>query len=343
MTRLYNALQQYQKRLDSGAARGPLGAEMRQGVVGGVGEPRPAGAPIPDAPPRPVAASMAEAAPIPDAAPMPEALSMPDPASMPGNGYMPGDAAMAGASPIPDAAPSSGGGPMPGASRPRASMPGAGVAGKVSRLITTTLPRENLLSLYGAIEQRLSPDAPRIVQVTSATKGEGTTTVARDLAVTIADTVRKRVLLISVMRPGVDNFAAAAPVGLEAVMTGTANQGDVIEAVPGLPLFETTLNIVGIGNGHLFDAPAMDRALRSALSLVDFVILDTPPVLNGFIAPALARHAGGTVLVVEAERVRAPKVQEARRTIEAHGGRIIGAVMNKRRWHIPEIIYRRLQ
>lgn len=222
-------------------------------------------------------------------------------------------------------------------------MPGPSTPGAVGRLITTTLPRENLIALYGSIEQRLSPDTPRIVQVTSATKGEGTSTVARDLAVTIADALRKRVLLISVMRPGLDNFAAATPVGLEAVMTGSVDQGDVIEAVPGLPLFETSLNAVGASNGHLFDAPAMDRALRSALALVDLVVIDTPPVLNGFVAAALARHCGGTVLVVEAERVRAPKVEEARRTIEAHGGRVIGAVMNKRRWHIPEFVYRRLQ
>lgn len=237
---------------------------------------------------------------------------------------------------------------MPGASMHGPSMrsgtiPGAGISGAVSRLITTTLPRENLIALYGSIEQRLTPDTPRIVQVTSATKGEGTTTVARDLAVTVAEVVRKRVLLISVIRPGMHDFAAATPVGLEAVMTGSANQGDVIEAVPGLPLFETTLSAVGAGNGHLFDAPAMDRALRSALAIVDLVIVDTPPVLNGFVAAALARHCGGTVLVVEAERVRAPKVDEARRTIEAHGGRVIGAVMNKRRWHIPELVYRRLQ
>ena len=316
MTRLYNALQQYQKRLDNASMGGAtIGGATRQGAprshAPGRGGPMPGG-PLPGGPP--------PGAPMPDG-PM-------------ARGPRPGGATHA---------ETTRGGPIPGGPAPGAPLSGAGRPGTVSRLITTTLPRENLIALYGSIEQRLSPDTPRIVQVTSATKGEGTTTVARDLAVTVADAIRRRVLLVSVARPGVDNFAAATPIGLEAVMTGSADQGDVIEAVPGLPLFETSLNAVGAGNGHLFDAPAMDRALRSALALVDLVVVDTPPVLNGFVAAALARHCGGTVLVVEAERVRAPKVEEARRTIEAHGGRVIGVVMNKRRWHIPELVYRRLQ
>lgn len=320
MTRLYNALQQYQKQLDNASVGGgarrrtPWPAEARVGGPVPVPDLEPAHGPIPEPVTEPILG------------PIPEPVQGPV-ADLHPVGARPGGAKADGATPREAPRPA---GPV---HRP---MPG-----QVSRLITTTLPRDSLIALYGSIEQRLSPDTPRIVQVTSATKGEGTSTVARDLAVTIADAVRKRVLLISVIRPGVNDFAAATPMGLEAVMTGSADQGDVIEAVPGLPLFETTLSAVG--NGHLFDAPAMDRALRSALGLVDLVILDTPPVLNGFVAAALARHCGGTVLVVEAERVRAPKVEEARRTIEAHGGRVIGAVMNKRRWHIPELVYRRLQ
>jgi hypothetical protein len=46
--------------------------------------------------------------------------------------------------------------------------------------------------------------------------------------------------------------------------------------------------------------------------------------------------------VVEAERTRAPIVEQARRAVEANGGRLLGVVMNKRRYHIPRAIYRRL-
>jgi len=56
----------------------------------------------------------------------------------------------------------------------------------------------------------------------------------------------------------------------------------------------------------------------------------------------LTRCVGGVVLVVEAERTRAPIVEQARRAVEANGGRLLGVVMNKRRYHIPRAIYRRL-
>jgi len=215
--------------------------------------------------------------------------------------------------------------------------------GIVHRLITTTLPRETLVSLYGSIEQMLPADAPRIVQIASASAGEGASTVARDLAATVASVVGRRVLLITVVRPRVAHAVPAARRGLEAVIGGTATESDVIDAVPGLPLFETTLTSIGTAGKHLFDATSLERALRSALSLVDLVLIDSPPLLTDFAGTVLARYCGGTVLVVEAERTRAPKVEEARRLVEAHGGRVIGAVLNKRRLHIPRLIYKWMQ
>lgn len=222
-------------------------------------------------------------------------------------------------------------------------MDGVSRIGVVHRLITTTLPRDKLVALYGSIEQMLPVDAPRIVQFASSTSGEGVTTVARDLAVTVASVTGKRVLLITVVRPRALQIAPEAPEGLEATIAGTAAAGDVIDAVPGLPLFETTLSSIGGAGKHFFDAPALAKALRSALALVDLVIIDTPPLLTDFAGAALARYCGGTLLVIEAERTRGPKAEEARRIVEAHGGRVIGVVLNKRRWHIPQFIYRRLQ
>jgi Mrp family chromosome partitioning ATPase len=219
------------------------------------------------------------------------------------------------------------------------------IASTVRRLIATRLPRDTLVMLYSAIEQRLAPDAPRIVQIASATEGEGASTIARDLAVTVADVIGRRVLLINVIGkelPQIAHIPSMTPVGLEAVIGGIADEQDVIEAVPGLPLYETTLNLVGASGKHLFDVPALERVLRSALAKVDLVVIDAPPLLRDFAGLALARHCGGTVLVIEAEKVRAPKVVEARRLVEAHGGRVIGAVLNKRRWHIPRFVYRHL-
>jgi Mrp family chromosome partitioning ATPase len=44
-------------------------------------------------------------------------------------------------------------------------------------------------------------------------------------------------------------------------------------------------------------------------------------------------------MVVEAERTRSPIVDQARRSIESNGGRMLGVVLNKRRFHIPRFLY----
>jgi len=60
------------------------------------------------------------------------------------------------------------------------------------------------------------------------------------------------------------------------------------------------------------------------------------------LALALAKLADGSVMIVEAERTRAPVAAECKRLIEASGGRLLGAVMNRRRLYIPDMLYRLL-
>jgi hypothetical protein len=59
-------------------------------------------------------------------------------------------------------------------------------------------------------------------------------------------------------------------------------------------------------------------------------------------AIALSRKVSGVLLVVEAEKTRAPLIEQARRVIETGGGRVLGVILNKRKHHIPGWIYRLL-
>jgi Mrp family chromosome partitioning ATPase len=72
------------------------------------------------------------------------------------------------------------------------------------------------------------------------------------------------------------------------------------------------------------------------------VILDLPPVSESVVGPALAKAVDGVVLVVEAERTRSQSVRATHKTLQMYGGNVLGVVLNKRRFHIPEVVYRRL-
>lgn len=218
----------------------------------------------------------------------------------------------------------------------------AGADRPMPRVLSTRLPRNALVSLYNSIEARLEPDAPRIIEIVSATHGEGTTTVARDLAVTVAEGIGKRVVLLTVVRSRSPRPAAGVSAGLEAVLRGEATVDQIVDFVAGTSLYEINLSADDDSRRYLFNLVALDAALRSLLAMADLVIIDAPPVLADVAAVALARPAGGVILVVEAERTRAPIVEEARRTLESHGGKLLGVVMNKRQFYIPAAIYRRL-
>ncbi|HEX4113396.1 MAG TPA: hypothetical protein VH020_12745 [Stellaceae bacterium] len=200
----------------------------------------------------------------------------------------------------------------------------------------SVLSRDELIALYHTLRMQLPQDAAPIIEITSSSRGEGTSTLARDLSNAVASTLGLRVLLVVVdTREGVEP-------GLESVATGDALATDVIAPARDGPFYRGTLSVFGAGARFLFDSGGLERVFAELVELVDIVFIDAPPILAEVGSMVLTRCVGGVVLVVEAERTRAPIVEQSRRAIEANGGRLLGVVMNKRRYHIPRAIYRRL-
>jgi Mrp family chromosome partitioning ATPase len=74
----------------------------------------------------------------------------------------------------------------------------------------------------------------------------------------------------------------------------------------------------------------------------DVILLDSPPatIISGNFD--YFSKTDGVVLVVEAEKTRLPVLESTVNKVKKSGGRILGIVLNKRRYHIPDFIYRRL-
>jgi Mrp family chromosome partitioning ATPase len=203
----------------------------------------------------------------------------------------------------------------------------------------SVLRRDELVNLYQTIETSLPEGARRVVEIISATAGEGTTTVARELAHAVATSVGRRVLVLTVLAPRA-NGRARDGTSLNDALEGELDLKSVVRQAPGTSFSETTLWATEGSSRYLFDSDWMEETFGKLAALADVIIIDAPAALSGFAGLALARQASGIVLVVEAERTRSPIVEQARRSIEANGGRIIGVVLNKRRFHIPRFLYR---
>ncbi len=75
----------------------------------------------------------------------------------------------------------------------------------------------------------------------------------------------------------------------------------------------------------------------------DLILVDSPAAIASPDGISFSRTVDGVVLVLEAEETRWPVAARVRDQIVRNGGRILGLVFNKRRYHIPNLIYERLR
>jgi Mrp family chromosome partitioning ATPase len=73
--------------------------------------------------------------------------------------------------------------------------------------------------------------------------------------------------------------------------------------------------------------------------LYDLILIDSPATTKSALGPALAKKTDRVLLVIEADRTRVPVVAAAARAIEVNGGRVLGVVLNKRRFRVPRLFY----
>src|SRR5947207_4761018 len=93
------------------------------------------------------------------------------------------------------------------------------------------------------------------------------------------------------------------------------------------------------------EGEAIDTGLDSVDALrvsFDNILIDCRSLGTSAEAAVLASMVDGIVIVVEAGQSRRDEILNAQRTIENAGGNFLGFVLNKRRYPVPEWLYRRL-
>jgi len=74
----------------------------------------------------------------------------------------------------------------------------------------------------------------------------------------------------------------------------------------------------------------------------DLILIDSPPATTSPDGLDISPKVDGIVLVVEADKTRWPVAESVKERIKRSGGKILGIVLNKRRYYIPNFIYKRL-
>ena len=62
---------------------------------------------------------------------------------------------------------------------------------------------------------------------------------------------------------------------------------------------------------------------------VEYIVVDTPPVINTADAVSAARYVDGVIVVVDTERTATADLLQVRADLERSGSKLLGAVMNR--------------
>ncbi len=171
-------------------------------------------------------------------------------------------------------------------------------------------------------------DCPRVLVVTSASPGEGKTTVTCNLAIALAE-VNREVLLIDgdLRRPRLhDVFGLDNSTGLSDLL-GDPHGPPVVSQSTGI----RNLFVLPSGSSshtHLLYSPQLPELIRRAREEVDMVLIDSPPMLQMPDARVLGRCADAVILVVRAEQTTLEAAALARQRFSEDGTKVLGTILN---------------
>lgn len=187
------------------------------------------------------------------------------------------------------------------------------------------------------VQQLLASDAfhargARVLGVTSCLAGEGTSTVAANIALTTAGLDAGPVLLIDAndASPAVGKiFSVDAEVGLQNALSGSKSP---LECVTPSPIEHLSLVLNGrrkSGEMPIYSKSSIDELLLEWKDTFAWIIVDLPPASDVSTCTLLASRLDGVLLVVEADRVDQQVAQQTCARLQRANANLLGAVYNK--------------
>ncbi|GAA0768024.1 CpsD/CapB family tyrosine-protein kinase [Clostridium subterminale] len=169
----------------------------------------------------------------------------------------------------------------------------------------------------------------KVIVVTSAEPGEGKSTTAGNLALSIAQSDKKVVLIdCDLRKPSLHKkFEISNTAGLSDVIVGKESISIVGHR------YNNNLTILTSGKippnpSEMLGSKSMKALIDALKKVFDYVILDTPPVQAVTDAQILSTRADGTLLVIRAEKTKKDSVINSVNLLKKVNANIIGTILN---------------
>ncbi|MFC7265339.1 CpsD/CapB family tyrosine-protein kinase [Streptomyces lutosisoli] len=195
--------------------------------------------------------------------------------------------------------------------------------------VSTSARAEAFRKLRANLQFAQVDDRSRVIVVTSPVPGEGKTTTAVNLALSLADAgIRTCLVDADLRRPSVaGTFGLVQDDGLTTVLIGQARVEDVVQQAGGR-LAVLASGAVPPNPTELLSCGRMAEVLRELAAGYDVVIVDSAPLLPVADTIGLAPLADGVLLVVRASKTGRDQIRGASESLNRMGVRIRGSVFS---------------
>ncbi len=195
--------------------------------------------------------------------------------------------------------------------------------------------REAFRRLRSSLQFLSTSSGVSSIIVTSSAPAEGKSLTAANLSIALAQN-GSRVVLVSadLRRPSLEKLFGmeAARPGLSEYLSNSAELN--AEKVPGIE----NLWLIRAGRppsnpGELLNSDRFEQMVKELeREDVEYIVVDTPPVLSTADAVSAARYVDGVLVVVDTERTETSDLLQVRADLERSGSKLLGAVMNRQKF-----------
>ena len=208
----------------------------------------------------------------------------------------------------------------------------------LNNLVSSENPKSLAAEAYRTLRTNIQfsslDEEIKSIVVTSSGPGEGKTTTMANLAITMAQSGKKVLLMdCDFRKPTVHKkFGLPNSQGLTNILAQDKKFEDIVVTAEVENLFVVTSGPIPPNPAELLGTKKMKALLKELTKIFDMVLIDAPPVLAVTDAQILSTLVNGTVIVSAYGKSDKRALLQSKVNIEKVGGKILGIVITK----IPE-------
>ncbi|MDR6413288.1 capsular exopolysaccharide synthesis family protein [Pseudarthrobacter sulfonivorans] len=202
-------------------------------------------------------------------------------------------------------------------------------------LLTQTAPQSPRAESFRQLRTNLQfanvAGQARTVLVTSSLPGEGKSTTATNLAISLAQAGQSVCLVdADLRRPMVNEYLGLdRSAGLTTALVGAADVSELLQPWGDNRLYVLTSGLIPPNPSELLGSDEMRSLVVRLEDLFDMVIIDAPPLLPVTDAAVLSQHVGGVVLIVGSHTVKQNDLARSLDALSMVDANVLGVVLNR--------------